>query len=91
MDDYALGVAESAFDRDYINGPQPTSVSMANAGTIGQYAFYGCNDLTSASFPSVTTIGNGAFQNSGLTTLVLSSISYQEYSSSWGIPDDCVI
>lgn len=31
--------------------------------TIGEYAFYGCDSLTKAIFPAVTSAKNGAFEN----------------------------
>jgi hypothetical protein len=39
---------------------------------IGEFAFYGCRELTSVTIPnSVITIGTGAFMSSGITTLVI--------------------
>ncbi|MDR2019707.1 MAG: leucine-rich repeat protein, partial [Treponema sp.] len=37
------------------------SVTGANAASVGQYAFYGCNALETASFPAATDIGQYAF------------------------------
>ena len=40
--------------------------------SIGDYAFSGCNGLTSVTIPnSVTSIGGGAFQETGLTSVTI--------------------
>ena len=51
-----------------MNTTIPSSVT-----TIGNYAFHGCEGLTSANIPEgVTTIGEGAFQNcNNLTTITI--------------------
>lgn len=93
-DSTALGIAESTFDRDVVRGVYPTSVSMPNCEELEDYVFWDCIDLTSASFPALTTIGNSAFAGTGLTTLVLSSISrsdVQTNAQQWGIPTGCVV
>ena len=38
-----------------------TTYTNSNVRTIGQYAFYNCNELTDADFPKATTIDNYAF------------------------------
>ena len=46
--------ADSIIDRSI------TSIT-SNVAEVGQYAFYGCEHLESASFPEATTICGGAF------------------------------
>ena len=58
--------------------------------SIGDYAFSGCSSLTSLPvFPSLKTIGDYAFQNSGLTSIVfnegLQSIGSYSFSNSDGL------
>ena len=49
---------------------QVTSYINDRVTTIGDYAFYFCSRLTTASFPNVTSIGNYAFRScSSLTTV----------------------
>ena len=46
-----------------------------NVDSIGNYAFYNCNSLTSVDLSNVETIGNSAFYNcSGLTSVDLSNV-----------------
>ena len=52
----------------------PSSVTYSGVtytvNTVGYMAFYGCNGLTSVTFPnSITTISEGAFQYCGLTSI----------------------
>ena len=64
-------IAGGAFSK-YNNGL--TLVTIPNTvTTIGNYAFYLCNDLMSIAIPdSVTTIGNGAFSScSSLTSITI--------------------
>lgn len=76
VDSTALGVGESAFDRDISKVPQPTSISLPNAINLENYAFFGCDELVSASLPSVTTIGYGVFGDcNNLESLALPSIT----------------
>ena len=37
------------------------SIKLSNATSIGDYAFYSCNNLTEASFPNATSISENAF------------------------------
>ena len=46
--------AASVIDRSVVN-------ITSNVAEVGQYAFYGCEHLESASFPEATTICGGAF------------------------------
>ena len=62
---------------------------MPNVERIGDEAFLGCDNLTSASFPKATYVGYYAFQDTGLATLDLSSISYNDWSQNWSIPAGC--
>ena len=49
-----------------------TSSSPSNVTSIGMMAFDGCQVLTSITFPaSLTTIGDGAFQTTGLTSVTI--------------------
>jgi hypothetical protein len=60
-----------------INGEQVT--------TIGQYAFYNCTSLTSATFPVVTTIGHQAFSScTSLTSVTLPASLSNIYGSAFG-------
>ena len=46
----------------------------SNATSIGEYAFYSCNSLTTVNFPVATSIRRNAFYNCySLTTLILRS------------------
>ena len=50
--------------RKFHNRTALTRVSFPNFnGSIGEYAFNGCTNLTSANFPNVTSIGAYAFNN----------------------------
>lgn len=80
VDPYARGVVEAVFcNDDYVEdelGPNlsPTSVSLANALTIGDFAFSYCQIMTSISLPSVETVGIRSFEAcTGLTTISLPS------------------
>ena len=55
-----------------------------NCTTIGEYAFYDCEGLTSITIPnSVTTIGDSAFSNcTGLTTI---NVDSNNQSYTWNI------
>ena len=57
-----------------IFGPQVSSYTLGNAVTaIGDYAFYGCGNLSAINLPStITKIGESAFQNcTGLTSITM--------------------
>ena len=45
-----------------------TSISFANATSVGEGAFYGCSKLTNVSLPSVTSIGSNTFFNCKMLT-----------------------
>lgn len=64
---------------------------MPNVETLGDDVFCECSNLTSASFPKATRIGSYAFQDTGLATLDLSSISYTDWNQYWSIPAGCVV
>ena len=58
----------------YVNGELATSLSIPDGATrIGDYAFYGCTDITSVIIPdSVTSIGGFAFYDcTGLTSVTI--------------------
>ncbi|MDR2635044.1 MAG: leucine-rich repeat protein, partial [Clostridiales bacterium] len=51
-----------------------TAISLpAGVKAVGEYAFYGCGSLQTASFTNVISIGGHAFDKSGLTALPLNS------------------
>ena len=54
--------------------------------SIGYYAFYECTGLTSITIPeSVTSIGESAFYNSGLTSITIGSgVTRIGYSAFYG-------
>ena len=51
------------------------SVSAPNVTSIGKYAFYGCSGKFSLSVPNVTSLGEYAFATSGITSVVLRSVT----------------
>lgn len=55
----------------YLNGKEVTDLTIPNDVTsIGNYAFYGCSDLTSVVVDdNVESIGNGAFASSSLVSI----------------------
>ncbi|MDE5774605.1 MAG: leucine-rich repeat domain-containing protein [Muribaculaceae bacterium] len=71
----------------YINGEEIKEIVIPNSVTsIGNYAFYGCNGLTSVAIPnSVTSIGHNAFSCcSSLTSVIIpnsvTSIGHNAFS-----------
>lgn len=66
----------------YLNGEEIKELSIPNTVTsISAIAFQGCRGITSVDIPSsVTTIGDGAFANTGLTSVTIPSqiISYKK-------------
>lgn len=52
---------------------ETTGVILANATSIGDFAFFECHGLSQASLPNVQTVGMGAFYETGLTSLDLPS------------------
>ena len=63
------------YDECFINNAVITSVEIPEGYTsIGNYAFYGCENLKSVSFPgTLDSLGMGAFANSGIESADLSS------------------
>lgn len=60
----------------YMNGFEVNEIVIPNSITsIGNYAFYWCNNLSSVSIPnSVTSIGESAFNGCGLTKVNISDL-----------------
>ena len=69
----SVSVANSGGDtssEDGLVARNITSYTNDRVTTIGNYAFYSCSRLTTASFPAVTTIASSAFYNcTSLTTV----------------------
>lgn len=54
------------------------SIDLPNASTVGAYAFYDCNDMTSANLPCASLIGESAFESSGIESVDLPNVSTVE-------------
>ena len=73
---YANPLSEA--EKLYINGVLATDITIPDSVTsIGKYAFYGCDSLTSVTIPdSVTSIGDRAFYGcSGLTSIYITDLA----------------
>jgi hypothetical protein len=63
----------------------PKNIESEEITTIGSCAFYGCNSLTTASFPNATTIGASAFYGcSSLTATSFSNVTTIGISAFYG-------
>ena len=69
---YIFGASKSSSNGSYVPASL-TTVTVTDASTLGNYAFYGCSSLTSVVIPdSVTSIGDSAFYDcDGLTSVVI--------------------
>lgn len=62
-----------------------TKISNNNTKSVGNYAFYGCINLTTVNFPAATYVGSYAFNNcSSLTTLNFPAVTNMGWYAFYG-------
>lgn len=62
-------IGENAF----FNCSALTTINLTGVKTIGDYAFYGCSSLENAALGTAEIVGKGAFANTALTSVDLTS------------------